>query len=113
MNPAKPCSVCGEACKTVGACRSLRLPPDGFYTGGGGGGGGHSHDDDEHIRGAHLLCVEESRLNADLLCDEGHRLIAPQLYEQTCSLDDEVPPMKPTQVSVLHTIPNTPSNVAV
>ncbi len=91
MNPAKPCSVCGEACKTVGACRSLRLPPDGFYTGGGGGGGGHSHDDDESIL----------------------TLIAPQLYEQTCSQDDEVPPMKPTQVSVLHTIPNTPSNVAV
>jgi hypothetical protein len=91
MNPAKPCSVCGEACKTVGACRSLRLPPDGFYTGGGGGGGGHSHDDDEHVR----------------------FLIAIPLSAQTYSQDDEVPPTQPTQVSVLHTIPNTLSNVAV
>jgi hypothetical protein len=89
MNPAKPCSVCGEACKTVGACRSLRLPPDGFYTGGGGGGGGHSHDDDESI------------------------LIATQRSAQTYSQDDEVPPTRPTQVSVLHMIPNTLSNVAV
>ncbi len=92
MNPAKPCSICGEACKTVGACRSLRLPPDGFYTGGGGGGGGHSHDDDdEHARSnvVHLLSA------------------------QTYSQDDEVPPTRPTQVSVLHMIPNTLSNVAV
>ena len=87
MNPAKPCSVCGDTCKTVGACRSLRLPPDGFYT--GGGGGGHSHDDDEHVSFAQSFCV------------------------QTCSQDDEVPPTRPMRVSVLHRIPNTPSNVRV
>ena len=57
---------------------------------GGGGGGGNSHDDDESILTLSL-----------------------PLYEQTCSQDDGVPPMKPTQVSVLHMIPNTPSNVAV
>lgn len=102
MNPAKPCSVCGEACKTVGACRSLRLPPDGFYTGGGGGGGGHSHDDDD-----------ERASFFRSFCDEGYRLIALQPFAQTCSQDGGVPPTQPMRVSVLQKIPNTPSNVAV
>lgn len=102
MNPAKPCTVCGEACKSVTACRSLRLPPDGFYTGGGGGGGGHSHDDDdESLFIAHYVCVEECLLNAH------------QPFAQTCSQDDGVPPTQPMRVSVLQMIPNTPSNVAV
>lgn len=93
MNSAKPCSICGESCKSIGACRSLRLPPDGFYTG-GGGGGGHNHDEDES-------CVYELRFNA---C---------QPFAQTCLQDDEVLPIQPTQVWVLHMIPNTPSNGAV
>ncbi len=91
MNPAKPCSICGEACKSIIACRSLRLPPDGFYTG-GGGGGGHSHDDD---------------------CEEAIGFNVHQPFLQTYSQDDEIPPMKPTQVWVLHMIPNTPSNAPV
>lgn len=89
MNPAKPCTVCGDACKSASACRSLRVPPEGFYS--GGGGGGHSHDDD----------CEDSLINA------------PQPFAQTCSQGDEVPPTQPARASALHTIPNTPSNVAV
>ena len=101
MNPAKPCSICGEACKSVTACRSLRLPPDGFYTG-GGGGGGHSHDDDcEEVLIARLFCVDEFLVNVH------------QPFLQTYSQDDGIPPMKPTQVWALHTIPNTPSNAPV
>ena len=88
MNPAKPCTVCGEACKSVSKCKSLRIPPEGFYS--GGGGGGHNHDDD---------------------CEES--FIARQLYEQICSQDGEVPPTRPMRVSVLHKIPNRPSNVRV
>lgn len=101
MNPAKPCTVCGNACKSVSKCKSLRIPPEGFYS--GGGGGGHSHDDD----------CEESLSFAHLLCDEGRRLIAPQPFAQTYSQDGEVPPTRPMRVSVLHTIPNRPSNVRV
>lgn len=113
MNPAKPCSVCGEACKTVGACRSLRLPPDGFYTG-GGGGGGHSHDDDdEHASFFRSFCDEGRRLITHLFCVDEFLIIAHQPFAQTCSQDDEVPPTQPTRVSVLQMIPNTPSNVAV
>ena len=89
MNPAKPCSVCGDACKSASTCRSLRVPPEGFYSG-GGGGGGHSHDDD---------------------CDEP--LIAPQPFAQTCSQDGALPSTRRARAWALHTIPNTLSSVAV
>ena len=89
MNPANPCTVCGNACKSVSKCKSLRIPPEGFYS--GGGGGGHSHDDD---------------------CEESLSFF-PQPFSQTYSQDGEVPPTRPMRVSVLHMIPNRPSNVRV
>ncbi len=42
------CMLCGEGHKSS-KCSELRIPPQGFFTG-GGGGGGHSHDgDDEKV----------------------------------------------------------------
>jgi hypothetical protein len=46
MTKANTCLVCGTLGHSSSACKSLGVPPDGFYTG-GGGGGGHSHDDDD------------------------------------------------------------------
>jgi hypothetical protein len=43
MNSGIPCTVCGGGCTRPSHCKSLGVPPDGFYT---GGGGGHQHDDD-------------------------------------------------------------------
>ncbi len=40
------CYACGEQGHASSTCKTLRLPPDGFYTG-GGGGGSHSHDEDD------------------------------------------------------------------
>jgi hypothetical protein len=40
------CMACGAAGHHAMRCKSLGIPPDGFYTG-GNGGGGHDHDDDE------------------------------------------------------------------
>ncbi len=39
------CTICGEGHKSS-RCKSIAIPPEGFFTG-GGGGGGHSHDDDD------------------------------------------------------------------
>jgi hypothetical protein len=44
--PGCACMLCGEQGHKPSRCPTVRLPPDGFYTG-GGGGGGHDHDDDE------------------------------------------------------------------
>ncbi len=66
MNPAIPCTICGGGCAKSSNCKSLGVPPDGFYSG-GGGGGGHSHDDD----------------------DEKAPLTVYWQFGQTCSKDDE------------------------
>jgi len=42
------CFVCGEQGHKASKCKSLGLPPDGFYTG-GGGGGGHNHDEEDSL----------------------------------------------------------------
>lgn len=84
MNSAHSCSICGDACKSIRACRSLRIPPEGFYS---GGGGGHTHDDD---------CEEESLLIAHPL--NAHPLIAHQPFVQTYSQGDGIPPTRLMQV---------------
>ena len=48
------CMACGEQGHPSATCKTLRIPPDGFYTGGGGGGGGHSHDEDDE-RASHAV----------------------------------------------------------
>jgi hypothetical protein len=53
--PGCSCLLCGENGHNVSRCPSIRIPPDGFYSG-GGGGGGHSHDDDDEKATAALLC---------------------------------------------------------
>jgi hypothetical protein len=60
------CFVCGKEGHKASKCKSLGVPPDGFYTG-GGGDGGHDHDE------------EDSLLSSAL-----------KLYKQACSQDDEI-----------------------
>lgn len=67
MNSGIACTVCGEDGHKPSKCRSLRLPPDGFYTG-GGGGGGHSHDDeDESITCAYWLVGQTDSQDDEVL----------------------------------------------
>ena len=44
MPKSYTCLVCGEQGHASSSCKSVAIPPEGFYT---GGGGGHSHGDDE------------------------------------------------------------------
>lgn len=46
MPKAYTCSVCGEQGHSSSSCKSLGIPPNGFYTG-GGRGAQHSHDDED------------------------------------------------------------------
>jgi hypothetical protein len=46
MSSTATCLACGEQGHKSSKCKSIAIPPEGFYTG-GGGGGGHSHDDDD------------------------------------------------------------------
>jgi hypothetical protein len=90
MNSGIACTVCGEQGHKPSKCKSLGLPPDGFYTG-GGGGGGHSHDDDdEHCHSS------------------AHWIVA-----QNGSQDDEVPSNSQAQIAWDLYSPNTPSNAVV
>lgn len=51
MERASACMHCGEKGHLSRQCKDLKVPPEGFFTGGGGGGGGHSHDDDDESLG--------------------------------------------------------------
>jgi hypothetical protein len=84
------CMACGEAGHKSSTCKSLRLPPDGFYTG-GGGGGGHSHDDD----------------------DETASIGSRMLYRLNNSTDDGTLSRQLGQVYRIHRFPNKPSSVLV
>lgn len=48
-------------------CPAIKLPPDGFYTGGGGGGGGHSHDDEDEKANRIVFALMQEELDEALL----------------------------------------------
>jgi hypothetical protein len=84
------CMACGEAGHKSSTCKTLRIPPEGFYTG-GGGGGSHSHDDD----------------------DEKASIGSTMLYRLYNSMDDDTRSRQLEQVYRIHTFPNKPSSVLV
>ena len=84
------CMACGEAGHPSANCKTLRIPPEGFYTG-GGGGGGHSHDDD----------------------DEKASIGSRMLYTLSSSTDDGTLSRQLGQVYRIHRSPNKPSSVLV
>ncbi len=88
MNSATPCTVCGGGCAKASNCKSLGVPPDGFYSG-GGGGGGHSHDDDDEAITEHWQLA------------------------QICSTGDEFQSKQQETASSHPHSPNKPSSVAV
>jgi hypothetical protein len=84
------CMACGEQGHKSSTCKTLRIPPEGFYTG-GGGGGGHSHDED------------------DEMASIGSRMP----YMLNNSKGDGIPSKLLGQVYPIHRFPNKPSNVLV
>ena len=66
------CYACGEQGHASSTCKSVRLPPDGFYTG-GGGGGGHSHDDEDEGLSAVLSGWRWSSLGGGFLSKQRGR----------------------------------------
>ncbi len=64
--PACPCTVCGEGGHMASKCPTIKLPPDGFYTG-GGGGGGHSHDDEDEQANRIVLALLQKDIDEALL----------------------------------------------
>ena len=82
------CFVCGEQGHKASKCKSLGVPPEGFYTGGGRGG---SHDHDE----------EDSLLSS-----------AWKLYKQACSQDDGILSRPREPMGLFRAFPNRLSSVA-
>jgi hypothetical protein len=83
------CMLCGEGHKSS-KCSELRIPPQGFFTG-GGGGGGHSHDDN----------------------DERGAISSAMPYKQDDLMDGEIQSKLQMQRVPFHKSPNKPSNVVV
>ena len=88
MNSGIACTVCGEQGHKPSKCKSIGIPPEGFYS---GGGGGHQHDDD---------------------CEDSLS-IAYWLVAQTDSLGDEAPSNSQVPTASDPYSPNTPSNASV
>jgi hypothetical protein len=91
MQGSYTCSVCGNGGHTPSKCKSLGIPPEGFFTGGDGGGGHGGDEEDESIA-----------INASVA-------VPPQL--QNGSADDESQPTPQVLALALRNSPNTPSNV--
>ena len=81
------CLICGEQGHKSSRCKSIGIPPEGFFTG-GNGGGSHDHDDDE-----------KATTNVSM-----------KYYMPFCSMDDEFPSIPPMQVAHYHVFPNRLSN---
>ena len=90
MNSGVPCTVCGGGCAKPSHCKTLGVPPDGFYTG-GNGGGGHSHDDD----------------------DENATFTVYWQFSRICSKDDESPSKQQETASWRPHSPSKSSSVVV
>lgn len=84
------CLICGEQGHKSSRCKSIAIPPDGFFTG-GGGGGGHSHDDDD----------EKCTIS----------FVTP--YKQCDLMDDEIQSRLKMQRVPFHKSPNRSSNAVV
>ena len=82
------CFVCGEEGHKASKCKSLGVPPDGFYTG-GGGGGSHDHDEEDSL----LSC-------------------AWTLYKRACSQDDETLSIPQEPMGLSRDFPSTLSSEA-
>lgn len=93
MQGSYTCSVCGNGGHTPSHCKSLGIPPEGFYTG-GDGGGGHGGD-------------EEDGANAS-----NANVAVPQQL-QNGSAGDESQPIPQVLALAPHNSPNTPSNASV
>jgi hypothetical protein len=89
MNSGIACTVCGEQGHKPSKCKSIGIPPDGFYS---GGGGGHQHDDD---------------------CEDHIHSSAHWIVAQNGSQDDEVPSNSQAPLVWDLYSPNRPSNEAV
>jgi hypothetical protein len=96
MQGSYTCTVCGNGGHTPSKCKSLGIPPEGFFTGGDGGDGGGGHGGDEED--------DSIAINAS---------VAVPQQQQNGSAGDESQPTPQVLASAPHNSPNTPSNVSV
>jgi hypothetical protein len=90
MQGAATCSVCGNGGHTPRHCKSLGIPPEGFFTGGDGGGGHGGDEEDEATVFIASAAVQQKLQNG--------------------STGDESQPKPQVLASAFHNSPNTPSN---
>ena len=93
MQGSYTCSVCGNGGHTPSHCKSLGIPPEGFFTG-GDGGGGHGGDEEDESTASNANAVSPQKL-------------------QNGSAGDESQPTPQVLASVLRNSPNIPSNASV
>jgi hypothetical protein len=93
MQGSYTCSVCGNGGHTPSKCKSLGIPPEGFFTG-GDGGGGHGGDEEDKV-----IAINASAA-------------VPQ-QPQNGSAGDESQPTPQVLASAFHNSPNTLSNASV
>lgn len=71
MQSSSKCAVCGEGGHKPSRCKALRIPPEGFFTGGDGGGGHGGDDEDEALEQiTTLIYVSQQQIQNGLVGDE-------------------------------------------
>jgi hypothetical protein len=94
MQGSYTCTVCGNGGHTPSKCKSLGIPPEGFFTGGDGGGGHGGGDEEDAFTAINAIAA------------------VPQ-QPQNGSAGGESQPTPQVLASAPHNSPNTPSNVSV